>query len=128
MAYYFLYKLFCRFQKKIGIIYYSLLRFWIYIANILFVITLEQRTAADVANELADRVRARRKSRGFTQNQMAKKAGMSFASYRRFEQTGQIALQSLINIAIALGCEDDFDGLFSQQSYSSIEEVIAANW
>lgn len=90
-------------------------------------INLDKITAQEIAGQLAVNIRTQRKKRKLTQVEMAKKSGVSLASYRRFEQTGLIALQSLINIAIALGCEDEFDGLFSGQHYSSIEEVIAAN-
>ena len=51
--------------------------------------SFEQKTAYDLTHEAAARVRARRKERKLTQAQMAKKAGMSFASYKRFEQTGR---------------------------------------
>lgn len=51
---------------------------------------------------------------------------MTFASYKRFEQTGEIAFRSLCNIAIALGCEQDFDELFAHRQYTSIQEVIDA--
>lgn len=55
---------------------------------------------------------------------MASKAGMSLASYKRFEQIGSIAFDSLVRIGLALGCESDFDELFAKRAYSSIEEVI----
>lgn len=89
-------------------------------------ISFEQKTAYDLTHEVAARVRARRKECKLTQTQMAKKAGMSFASYKRFEQTGEIAFRSLCNIAIALGCEQDFDELFVHRQYTSIQEVIDA--
>lgn len=89
-------------------------------------ISLEQKTSFDIAIEVAARVRARRKERKLTQAQLAKKAGMSLASYKRFEQTGQISFQSLASVAIALDCEDGFDALFSQRQYSSIKEVLDA--
>ena len=89
-------------------------------------ISFEQKTAYDLTHEVAARVRARRKERKLTQAQMAKKAGMSFASYKRFEQTGEIAFRSLCNIAIVLGCEQDFDELFAHRQYTSIREVIDA--
>ena len=63
-------------------------------------ISFEQKIAYDLTHEVAARVRARRKERKLTQAQMAKKAGMSFASYKRFEQTGEIAFRSLCNIGI----------------------------
>ena len=49
---------------------------------------------------------------------------MSFGSIKRFENTGEISLFSLIKIAIVLGCEDEFLNLFQQKQYSSIEEII----
>lgn len=73
---------------------------------------------------LSARVKQRRKERGLTQAQLARKAGMSLASYKRFEQTGLISLESLVKISIALGSESDFDGLFARKEYSSIQEVI----
>lgn len=90
----------------------------------LAMISLDQRTAYDLAKDTAARVRAQRKGLRLTQAQMAEKAGMSLGSYKRFEQTGQIAFSSLANIAIALGCEDQVDDLFSRPQYASIEEVI----
>lgn len=62
---------------------------------------------------------------GFTQAQLASRTGVSLGSLRRFEQTGQISLESLVRIARGLGCEDDFDALFSAPAYRSIDEVIA---
>ena len=87
-------------------------------------IQLTQKTPPEIAASLAGCVRARRKEHGFTQEQLAERAGMSLASYKRFEQQHEIALASLIKIAIALECEQDFDALFSTPHFSSIEELI----
>ena len=87
-------------------------------------ISLDQKTSYEIARDLAARVRQRRKERKLTQDQLAKRAGMSLGSYKRFEQTGQVAFASLLNIAIALVCEGDFDELFSRRHYQSIQEVI----
>ena len=87
-------------------------------------ISLDQKLPSEVALEVAARVRARRKELRLTQQQMARKAGMSLASYKRFEQTGAVAFESLVRIGMALGREQDFDALFAQRAYASIEEVI----
>lgn len=89
-------------------------------------IQLVQKTAPQIAQELSERVRRRRKEKGFTQAQLAERSGMSLASYKRFEQQHEIAFDSLIKVAIALGCEKDFDTLFSTPQFSSIEELIAS--
>lgn len=49
---------------------------------------------------------------------------MSFGSIKRFENTGEISLFSLIKIAIILDCEDGFLNLFQEKQYNSIEEII----
>ena len=74
--------------------------------------------------EIAQREKALRKKKQLTQVQLAKKSGVSLGSLRRFEQTGNISLESLVAICFALGCEEELDTLFSKQAYSSIQEVI----
>ena len=59
-----------------------------------------------------------------TQEEFSKKSGVSFGSIKRFENTGEISLFSLIKIAIILDCEDEFLNLFQQKQYNSIEEII----
>lgn len=51
-------------------------------------------------------------------------SGVSFGSIKRFETTGEISLLSLTKIAIALGCEDEIDGIFMKRPFESIQEVI----
>jgi transcriptional regulator with XRE-family HTH domain len=85
---------------------------------------LDQQTAPEIALALALRLRARRKERGFTQVEMSQRADMSLGSLRRFETTGEIALKSLIKLAVALDCEQDFEALFARRQYRSIQEII----
>jgi len=89
-------------------------------------IQLEQKTAPQIAEEIAQRVQKRRKERHFSQSELASRSGVSFASYKRFEQKHEISFDSLIKIAIALDMEKDFDALFATPQFSSIEELIAS--
>lgn len=89
-------------------------------------IQLEQKTAPQIAEEIAQRVQKRRKERHFSQSELALRSGVSFASYKRFEQKHEISFDSLIKIAIALDMEKDFDALFATPQFSSIEELIAS--
>lgn len=77
-----------------------------------------------VSVDLAHRVRARRKERGLSQVALSQRSGVSLASLKRFEHTGQISLTSLLKIAFALGYDGDFGGLFAEPAYTSIEDVI----
>jgi transcriptional regulator with XRE-family HTH domain len=73
---------------------------------------------------LSERVRARRLEMNLTQKALAGRAGMPFATYRRFETSGEVSIKNLIMIATALGATDDFESLFSSRRYQNIDEVI----
>lgn len=88
-------------------------------------ILLNQHTPPDVLAGVAQRMRQRRKERGLSQQDLSRKSGVSLGSLKRFEREHQISLESLVKLAFALDCEDDFDELFSKRGYTSIEEVIA---
>lgn len=78
----------------------------------------------DLNIAIAKRVQQRRKEQQLTQVQLSLKSEVSLGSLKRFERTGEISLSSLIKIAFALGCENDFDALFAKKAYTSIQEVI----
>ena len=54
----------------------------------------------------------------------AARSGVSLGSLKRFEQSGEISLQSLTKIAIALDVENELEDLFNNVPFASIEEVI----
>lgn len=87
-------------------------------------ILLNTKTQRDVLLEVAVRVRQRRLELNLTQEGIALRAGLKLPTYRKFEQTGHIAFEKLLCIAFALNCLEDFDTLFSQKKYASIEDVI----
>lgn len=78
----------------------------------------------EINQEIVKRMRDRRKEKKLTQANLSERSNVSLGSLKRFEQTGEISLSSLIKIAFALGCEDDFNNLFAKKGYSSIQEVI----
>ncbi len=59
-----------------------------------------------------------------TQEGLASRAGLKFATYRRFEQVGEISLRGLLQIAFALNALPDFEMLFAQKQYQSLDEVL----
>jgi transcriptional regulator with XRE-family HTH domain len=78
----------------------------------------------EVATQLATRVKARRLELNLTQEGLATRSGIKFATYRRFEQTGEISLRGLIQIAFALNTLSEFDNLFAQKQYQSLDDVL----
>ncbi len=81
-------------------------------------------TPSDVALRLAQKLRRIRKRKHITQEQLATRSNVSYASLRRFEQTGKISLEAFIKLSMELGVVSELNELFSQPVYSSIEEVI----
>ncbi len=78
----------------------------------------------DVAMKIAERVKARRLELNLTQEGLATRAGVKFATYRRFEQTGEISLRGLLQIGFALNALAEFETLFGQRQYQTLDDVL----
>ncbi|MCF8293949.1 MAG: helix-turn-helix domain-containing protein [Chitinophagaceae bacterium] len=63
----------------------------------------------DILKELAEKHRVLRKQAGLTQSELANRSGVSLGSLKRFELTGQIALESLLKLAHILNRIGDFE-------------------
>lgn len=87
-------------------------------------INIEQKTWTEINTELAKRMVRLRKRKKISQKEFATRSGVSLGSLKRFEQTGEISLQSFTKIAIALGVEGELDRLFEDVPFESIEEII----
>ncbi len=78
----------------------------------------------EIAKDIAKAEKEKRKKRKLTQNELSARAGVSFGSLKRFEQTGEISFVSLLKIAAVLDETDSFMKLFQRTEYESIQEVI----
>ena len=83
------------------------------------------RTPEQVRSTLAERLRALRLARGWKQATLAERSGVSLASLRRFEESGRVSLESLLDLAFVLNRLDDFDALFQAPRASSLAELEA---
>ena len=89
-------------------------------------INLYQKTWKEINTEIAERMVQLRKRKKLSQKSLALRSGVSLGSLKRFEQTGEISLQSLTKIAIALEVEGELEELFSKVLFASSDEVIHA--
>lgn len=78
------------------------------------ILSLISKTPDSLMLGIAERVKLRRLEKGWTQNMLATKSGVSLASYRRFESSGEMSLRSLVMLAFALDMTDEFEALFQQ--------------
>ena len=83
-----------------------------------------QKTPNEIAKSLADKIKEHRKKLKISQEMLSQKSSVSLGSIKRFEIKYEISLQSFIKIAIALDLDKDFETLFTQKTYNSINEVI----
>ena len=81
-------------------------------------------TPDSILKDMAQRIKERRLERNLTQKAFAKRSGVGYDAYRRFESTGDITLRNLILCAIILDDTDCFAELFTQKSYQSIDELL----
>ena len=72
-------------------------------------LSLDLKTPRDQQRDLTQRFKARRLALNLTQEGLAARAGVNWSSLKRFEHTGMIALESLLKLAMVLGCLSDFD-------------------
>ena len=79
-----------------------------------------------LALELAQRARTLRLSRDLSQQGLADRAGVSVGTLKRFERTGQIALVTLIRLAIVLDALDELHTWFSLPPWRTLDEAIAS--
>ena len=80
----------------------------------------------DINMRLTQRIRTRRKEAKISQTELALRSGVSLGSVKRFENSGEISLKSLLRIAVILGYETDFDKLFERKNYQTLDEIINA--
>lgn len=88
------------------------------------------RTAQEVQQGIAERFKARRLARNLTQRELSARSGVTLSSLKRFEHQGLIALDSLLNLALALDCLGDFDKLAVKSqpapAAQSLDDMLAA--
>ena len=78
---------------------------------------------SEMSQLLAGRIKNLRLLRGWTQVTLAQRAGVTAASYRRFETTSKASLELLLKVAHALARLEEFDQLFQPPPARSIEEL-----
>ncbi len=86
--------------------------------------TIINKTPDTILSGIADRVKERRLERNLTQKAFAKRAGVGYDTYRKFENTGEITLRNLVLCAITLDDVEGFSELFVKKSYQSIDELL----
>lgn len=83
---------------------------------------VEVITPQSMAQKLAEKEKTSRKQMKLTQKELSVRSGVSYASVRRFENTGEISLFSLLKIANVLGALEDFNALFTRKAITNLKD------
>ena len=73
--------------------------------------------------DLGAKAKALRLAAGWKRSTLAKRAGITEASLKRFEQSGQASLALVLKVAFALGRLPEFDALLAPAPARSIDEL-----
>lgn len=90
------------------------------------IIQINSNTDIEICKSVADRVKSRRLEINLTQIGLAARAGVNIETYRKFERTGEISLQNLVKLAFALDVTKDFNALFAQIQYQSLDDLLGS--
>lgn len=83
-------------------------------------------SATDIMTKLKERFKGKRLLLDLTQEGLASRSGISLGSIKRFERSGKISLESLLQLALVLECLEDFNQIAQKETkqYSSLEDVL----
>ena len=84
-------------------------------------------TPPETEQLLAERFKTLRLQAGYKRTTLAARAGVSLASLKRFETTGQVSLKNLLRLAHALGRLPEFADLFAPPEARSLAELREMN-
>lgn len=80
-------------------------------------------TPEEISQGLAARAKALRLSKKWKRSTLAARSGVSQASLRRFEETGQVSMKHFLRIIFALGRLDEMENLLRPPEATSIADL-----
>lgn len=75
-------------------------------------ISINFTTPQEMSLKLAQKARDKRLALNLSQKTLAERSAVSYGVLKKFEQTGQISLESLLKLALVLDSLGEFDMLF----------------
>ncbi len=82
------------------------------------------QTPRELAQGLGQSIRARRIAQGWSQREASERSGVPHRTWRRLEIEGEGSIRHLIQVAIALRCEDSLAQLFPAPAAGSLDELL----
>lgn len=80
-----------------------------------------------IVDQLVARFRARRLAKNWSRKTLAERSGVSESTIKRFETTGSIKLDDLVQMAVVLHASAEFGSLFPEQPVVSLDQLSNSN-
>ena len=85
---------------------------------------LKLRNPDALIRTIGGRLRRQRLAKGWTQQELAERAGLSLSTLKLMEREGKGSLQRLAKVSVALGLDGELRFLFAEQTYyESLDDV-----
>ena len=84
---------------------------------------IQRHDPIGMTRRLADRARAERLRRDWTQATLAERSGVSLPTVRRYERLGHTSLENLLRLCHVLGRLDEFADLLAPPPATSLDEL-----
>ena len=93
------------------------------LANKGYIMPINILSTADFRNAIATKAKSQRLAENLSRRSLAEKSGVTEASIKRFETSGEVSLTNLLDIAFALDCTKEFEALFDTKAPTSINDL-----
>ena len=80
-------------------------------------------STVDLRKAIAAKAKSQRLAENLSRRSLATRSGVTEASIKRFETSGEVSLTNLLNIAFALNCTEEFEALFDRKAPASIHDL-----
>lgn len=87
---------------------------------------LSRYNPSTLKQTLGDRAKELRLFHDYSRATLEARSGVPASTIKRFESSGDISLESLLRIAVALDAAEGFDTLFPTPEYRTLDEVEAS--
>lgn len=84
-----------------------------------------QKQPYDFLLETAEKLKALRKAKKWSQMELAERSGVSLGSLKRFESTGKISFSSLLELAHVLDRLSDFEDIFKMKTQRDLSKLFS---
>ena len=74
-------------------------------------------------DQLAARCKARRLAENWSRKTLSERSGVSESIIKRFETSGSIKLEDIVQLAVALNAAAEFGGLFPEKAVTNLNEL-----